>query len=262
MIIRLLARLGAWIRQVVNDLGFSARFMAQLLLSSLRALRRPGLISEQVYFVGNRSLSIILISGLFVGFVLGLQGYYNLQRYGAESSLGLLVALSLLRELGPVVAALLFAGRACTSLTAGIGLMKSGEQLIAMEMMGVDPMDRVLAPRFVAVLIGLPMLALLFSAVGIVGAWIVGVIMIGVDPGSFWSQMQAGVSLTTDVINGVVVKSFVFALLCGFIALVVGHESEATPEGVARATTTTVVVASLAVLGLDFILTALMFSAY
>ena len=250
MIIRLLARLGAWIPQVVNDLGFSARFMTQLLLSSLRALRRPGLISEQVYFVGNRSLSIILISGLFVGFVLGLQGYYNLQRYGAESSLGLLVALSLLRELGPVVAALLFAGRACTSLTAGIGLMKSGEQLIAMEMMGVDPMDRVLAPRFVAVL---------FSAVGIVGAWIVGVIMIGVDPGSFWSQMQAGVSLTTDVINGVVVKSFVFALLCGFIALVVGHESEATPEGVARATTTTVVISSLAVLASDVLMTALMF---
>ena len=158
-----------------------------------------------------------------------------------------------------MVAALLFAGRACTSLTAGIGLMKSGEQLIAMEMMGVDPMDRVLAPRFVAVLIGLPMLALLFSAVGIVGAWIVGVIMIGVDPGSFWSQMQAGVSLTTDVINGVVVKSFVFALLCGFIALVVGHESEATPEGVARATTTTVVISSLAVLASDVLMTALMF---
>ena len=257
--IGMLARLGRWARHVINDLGFAGRFLIQLLWASLLSLRRPRLISEQVYFVGNRSLSIILISGLFVGFVLGLQGYYNLERYGAESSLGLLVALSLLRELGPVVAALLFAGRACTSLTAGIGLMKSGEQLIAMEMMGVDPMDRVLAPRFMAVMIALPLLALLFSAVGIVGAWIVGVIMIGVDPGSFWSQMQAGVSLTTDVINGVVVKSFVFALLCGFIALVVGHESEATPEGVARATTTTVVISSLAVLASDVLMTALMF---
>ena len=257
--IGMLARLGRWARRVINDLGFAGRFLMQLLWASLLSLKRPRLISEQVYFVGNRSLSIILISGLFVGFVLGLQGYYNLERYGAESSLGLLVALSLLRELGPVVSALLFAGRACTSITAGIGLMKSGEQLIAMEMMGVDPMQRVLAPRFMAVLIGLPMLALLFSAVGIVGAWIVGVIMIGVDPGSFWSQMQAGVSLTTDVINGVVVKSFVFALLCGFIALVVGHESEATPEGVARATTTTVVISSLAVLASDVLMTALMF---
>lgn len=208
--------------------------------------------------MGNRSLSIILISGLFVGFVLGLQGYYNLERYGAESSLGLLVALSLLRELGPVVSALLFAGRACTSITAGIGLMKSGEQLIAMEMMGVDPMQRVLAPRFMAVMIALPLLALLFSAVGIVGAWIVGVQMIGVDPGSFWSQMQGGVSFRADVLNGVI-KSFMFALLCGFIALVVGHESDATPEGVARATTTTVVISSLAVLASDVLMTALMF---
>ncbi|MDO4636039.1 MAG: lipid asymmetry maintenance ABC transporter permease subunit MlaE [Lautropia sp.] len=255
----MLARLGRWARQVAGDLGFSGRFLIHLLWRSLLALRRPRLIVEQIYFVGNRSLSIILISGLFVGFVLGLQGYYNLQRYGAESSLGLLVALSLLRELGPVVAALLFAGRACTSITAGIGLMKSGEQLIAMEMMGVDPMQRVLAPRFMAVLIALPILALLFSAVGIVGAWVVGVQMIGVDPGSFWSQMQAGVSFRLDVLNGVVAKSVVFAALSGFIALAVGHESEATPEGVARATTTTVVISSLAVLASDVLMTALMF---
>ena len=256
--IGMLARLGRWARHVINDLGFAGRFLMQLLWASLLSLKRPRLISEQVYFVGNRSLSIILISGLFVGFVLGLQGYYNLERYGAESSLGLLVALSLLRELGPVVSALLFAGRACTSITAGIGLMKSGEQLIAMEMMGVDPMKRVLAPRFMAVMIALPLLALLFSAVGIVGAWVVGVQMIGVDPGSFWSQMQGGVSFRADVLNGVI-KSFVFALLCGFIALGVGHESDATPEGVARATTTTVVISSLAVLASDVLMTALMF---
>ena len=234
--IGMLARLGRWARRVINDLGFAGRFLMQLLWASLLSLKRPRLISEQVYFVGNRSLSIILISGLFVGFVLGLQGYYNLERYGAESSLGLLVALSLLRELGPVVSAL----------------------LIAMEMMGVDPMKRVLAPRFMAVMIALPLLALLFSAVGIVGAWVVGVQMIGVDPGSFWSQMQGGVSFRADVLNGVI-KSFVFALLCGFIALVVGHESDATPEGVARATTTTVVISSLAVLASDVLMTALMF---
>lgn len=216
------------------------------------------LLVRQLYNVGVLSMLIIIVSGLFIGMVLGLQGYLVLTTYSAETSLGMLVALSLLRELGPVVSALLFAGRACTSITAGIGLMKSGEQLIAMEMMGVDPMKRVLAPRFMAVMIALPLLALLFSAVGIVGAWVVGVQMIGVDPGSFWSQMQGGVSFRADVLNGVI-KSIVFALLCGFIALVVGHESDATPEGVARATTTTVVISSLAVLASDVLMTALMF---
>ena len=243
----------------IQSLGSITLFFLHILAKSGTAFTRPRLSIRQVYFAGVLSVLIVAVSGLFVGMVLGLQGYTQLAKFKSADILGYMVAASLLRELGPVVAALLFAGRACTSLTAGIGLMKSGEQLIAMEMMGVDPMDRVLAPRFVAVLIGLPMLALLFSAVGIVGAWIVGVIMIGVDPGSFWSQMQAGVSLTTDVINGVVVKSFVFALLCGFIALVVGHESEATPEGVARATTTTVVISSLAVLASDVLMTALMF---
>lgn len=258
MIVNLISRLGRWAIQVMNDLGFSLRFLLQLFASSVLALKRPRLIVEQLYFVGNRSLSIVLISGLFVGFVLGLQGYYNLERYGSEAALGLVVALSLLRELGPVVTALLFAGRASTSLTAGIGLMKTGEQLIAMEMMGVDPMLRVMAPRFLAVLIAMPLLALLFSAVGILGAWVVGVQMIGVDPGSFWSQMQGGVDFRLDVLNGVI-KSVVFALLCGFIALLVGHEAQTTPEGVARATTTTVVVSSLAVLASDFLMTALMF---
>jgi phospholipid/cholesterol/gamma-HCH transport system permease protein len=222
------------------------------------ALARPRLVIDQLHFIGNRSLSIILVSGLFVGFVLGLQGYYTLQRYGSAEALGLLVALSLVRELGPVVAALLFAGRAGTSLTAEVGLMKAGEQLVAMEMMAVDPVARVLAPRFVAAIIAMPLLAALFSAVGILGGWGVGVVLIGVDDGSFWSQMQTGVDVFKDVGNGIV-KSVVFGVICAFTALFVGYEAQPTPEGVARATTTTVVASSLAVLGFDFILTALMF---
>jgi phospholipid/cholesterol/gamma-HCH transport system permease protein len=199
------------------------------------------------------------VSGLFVGFVLGLQGYYTLQRYGATEALGLLVALSLVRELGPVVSALLFAGRAGTSLTAEIGLMKAGEQLSAMEMMAVDPVRRVLAPRFWAGVITLPLLAAVFSAVGIIGGWVVGVLMIGVDAGAFWSQMQGGVDVWADVGNGVI-KSIVFGFTVTFVALLQGYMAQPTPEGVSRATTRTVVVASLAVLGLDFVLTAMMFS--
>jgi len=196
---------------------------------------------------------------LFVGFVLGLQGYNTLNRYGSEQALGLLVALSLVRELGPVVTALLFAGRAGTSLTAEIGLMKAGEQLIAMEMMAVDPLARVLAPRFWAGFIAMPLLAAIFSAVGILGGYFVGVGLIGVDPGAFWSQMQAGVDVMDDVLNGVI-KSVVFGVAVTFIALYQGYEAKATPEGVSRATTRTVVIASLTVLALDFVLTALMFS--
>lgn len=210
-------------------------------------------------FVGNDSFIIIAVSGLFVGFVLGLQGYNTLNRYGSEQALGLLVALSLVRELGPVVTALLFAGRAGTSLTAEIGLMKAGEQLIAMEMMAVDPLARVLAPRFWAGFIAMPLLAAIFSAVGILGGYFVGVGLIGVDPGAFWSQMQAGVDVMDDVLNGVI-KSFVFGVAVTFIALYQGYEAKATPEGVSRATTRTVVIASLTVLALDFVLTALMFS--
>lgn len=253
-----IAKLGAWTLGRLAGLGFGLRFLLRLAWLSLLSLRRPGLIIEQLYFIGNRSLSIITVSGLFVGFVLGLQGYYTLERYGSEEALGLLVALSLSRELGPVVSALLFAGRAGTSLTAGIGLMKAGEQLDAMEMMGVDPMGRVLAPRFVAALIAMPLLAAMFSAVGIFGAWIVGVPIIGVDPGSFWSQMQAGVDIRNDIGNGVI-KSIIFGVICAFIALFVGHEATATPEGVSRATTDTVVASSLVVLGSDFLLTGLMY---
>jgi phospholipid/cholesterol/gamma-HCH transport system permease protein len=201
---------------------------------------------------------IIAISGLFVGFVLGYQGYYTLNRYGSEEALGLLVALSLVRELGPVVTALLFAGRAGTSLTAEIGLMKAGEQLAAMEMMAVNPLQRVVAPRFIAGVIALPILTLIFNAMGIIGGYLVGVSLIGVDSGSFWSQMQAGVDIWNDLGNGII-KSIVFGFAVTFVALYQGYEATPTPEGVARATTRTVVISSLLVLWLDFLLTAWMF---
>jgi phospholipid/cholesterol/gamma-HCH transport system permease protein len=233
--------------------------MLRLLGSLGASMRRFGLVRDQIHFMGNHSLAIITVSGTFVGFVLGLQGYYTLQRYGSAEALGLLVALSLVRELGPVITALLFAGRAGTSLTAEIGLMKAGEQLAAMEMMAVDPVRRILAPRFWGAVIAMPLLAAVFSAVGILGGWLVGVAMIGIDAGSFWSQMQGGVDVWKDVGNGVV-KSLVFGFAVSFIALLQGFEAQPTPEGVARATTRTVVVASLTVLGLDFVLTAMMFS--
>ncbi len=253
------ADLGFATRTWLADLGAGTRLFLQLLRHAGASLRRFGLVRDQIHFLGNYSLSIIAVSGLFVGFVLGLQGYYTLQRYGSSDALGLLVALSLVRELGPVVSALLFAGRAGTALTAEIGLMKAGEQLAAMEMMAVDPVRRILAPRFWAGVIAMPLLAAVFSAVGIVGGWVVGVLMLGLDTGAFWGQMQAGVDVWRDVGNGFV-KSVVFGLTVTFVALLQGYEAQATPEGVSRATTRTVVVASLAVLALDFVLTALMFS--
>lgn len=253
------SELGYQIRGKLADLGFATRLLLRLVSLLGPTLRRGRLLSDQVHFLGNHSLAIITVSGLFVGFVLGLQGYYILQRYGSSEALGLMVALSLVRELGPVVAALLFAGRAGTSLTAGIGLMKAGEQLAAMEMMAVDPVRRVLAPRFWGGVIAMPLLAAVFSAVGILGGYLVGVVMIGVDSGSFWSQMQNGVDVWKDVGNGLL-KSVVFGITVTFIALLQGYECQPTPEGVSRATTRTVVMASLAVLGLDFVLTAMMFS--
>jgi phospholipid/cholesterol/gamma-HCH transport system permease protein len=251
------AALGFAVRSKLEDLGAGARLFVRLVAMLGGVLRRPRLVVDQVHFLGNHSLAIITVSGLFVGFVLGLQGYYTLQRYGAAESLGLLVALSLVRELGPVVTALLFAGRAGTSLTAEIGLMKAGEQLAAMEMMAVDPVQRVLAPRFWAGVIAMPFLAAVFSAVGIIGGWAVGVLLIGVDAGAFWSQMQDGVDVFKDVGNGIV-KSIVFGFTVSFVALLQGYACQPTPEGVSR--TRTVVVASLAVLALDFVLTAMMFS--
>jgi len=253
------AALGAAVKRHVCAIGVFTRFFARLLACSGIAVSRARLTIQQIHFIGNYSLLIIAVSGLFVGFVLGLQGYYTLNRYGSEEALGLLVALALVRELGPVVTALLFAGRAGTSLTAEIGLMKAGEQLTAMEVMAVDPLRRVLAPRFWAGVVAMPVLAAIFSMVGILGGWMVGVLMIGVDDGAFWSQMQAGVDLWNDIANGVI-KSLVFGVTVTLIALYQGWQSQPTPEGVAHATTRTVVSSSLAVLGLDFLLTALMFN--
>ncbi|MEC4721511.1 lipid asymmetry maintenance ABC transporter permease subunit MlaE [Noviherbaspirillum sp. CPCC 100848] len=258
MIVNAVSAVGRWVRESISNVGFATRSFFSVLLASAGLWRRPRLITDQIHFIGNYSLVIIAVSGLFVGFVLGLQGYYTLNRYGSEQALGLLVALSLTRELGPVVTALLFAGRAGTSLTAEIGLMKAGEQLSAMEMMAVNPMERVVAPRFWAGVIAMPILAAIFSAVGILGGYIVGVQMIGVDEGAFWSQMQAGVDIWKDIANGVI-KSVVFGFAVTFVALFQGYEAKPTPEGVARATTRTVVIASLTVLWLDFLLTALMF---
>ena len=243
----------------ICDVGLASRIFVQLCCATLRLWRRPRLITEQIHFIGNYSLLIIIVSGLFVGFVLGLQGYYTLSKYGSEEALGLLVALSLTRELGPVVTALLFAGRAGTALTAEIGLMKAGEQLAALEMMAVNPLQRIIAPRFIAAVVALPILAAIFSAFGVIGGYIVGVHMIGVDTGSFWSQMQGGVDFWNDIINGVI-KSIVFAITVAYVAVYQGYAATPTPEGVAHATTRTVVYASLLTLGLDFILTALMFS--
>lgn len=259
MIATFLSRIGCAARAAVFSIGYAARMLITIVRASGGLWRRFRLVTDQVHFIGNYSLVIIAISGLFVGFVLGLQGYYTLNKYGSEQALGLLVALSLTRELGPVVTALLFAGRAGTSLTAEIGLMKAGEQLSAMEMMAVDPIQRILAPRFWAGVIAMPLLAALFSALGVIGGYLVGVKLIGVDEGAFWSQMQGGVDLWKDIGNGVL-KSAVFGIAVTFIALYQGFESQPTPEGVARATTRTVVFASLTVLFLDFLLTALMFN--
>ena len=221
------------------------------------AFRLP-LILQQMYFVGVLSFLIILVSGFFVGMVLGLQGYNILVDFGSEETLGVMVSLSLVRELGPVVAALLFAGRAGSALTAEIGLMKATEQLSAMEMMAIDPIRRVLTPRFLAGFISMPLLAAIFSAVGIIGGDFVGVGLLGVDEGAYWSQMQAGVDLYDDILNGVI-KSIVFGGVVTWIAVFEGYDAIPTSEGVSRATTRTVVHSSLAVLGLDFILTAIMF---
>jgi phospholipid/cholesterol/gamma-HCH transport system permease protein len=228
------------------------------LISSGASFRRIHLTIREIYFTGVMSLIIILVSGLFVGMVLGLQGYETLQKYGSESALGSLVALSLVRELGPVLAALLFASRAGSAITAEIGLMKATEQIAAMEMMAVDPISRVVAPRFWAGVISMPLLAAMFSAIGVFGGYLVGVVFIGVDEGSFWSQMQAAVDFRQDIVNGVI-KSVVFGVAVTAIALFEGYDAPPTAEGVSHATTRTVVTSALAVLGLDFILTVFMF---
>ena len=254
-----LAGLGRFSLAWLRALGHAAFFFVDLLRFIPAALRRFSLVVTQIHAIGNRSLVIILASGLAVGFVLALQMYYALVAYGAAESLGLIVNLALVRELGPVVTALLFAGRAGTSLTAEIGLMKAGEQLSAMELMAVDPRARVLVPRFIGGMVSMPVLAALFSAIGIIGAFIVAVMLIGVDSGNFWSIMQSRVDVWRDVGNGIF-KSVVFGVICTFVALYQGYEAQATPEGVANATTRTVVISSLGVLAMDFVLTALMFA--
>src|SRR5690606_30939415 len=221
---RSIASLGGRVRKSITGLGAFVRLGGSILARSGAALRRPGLVSQQIHCICNYSLLISAVSGLFVGFVLGLQGCYTLSRYGSEDALGLLVALSLTRELGPVVTALLFAGRAGTSLTAEIGLMKAGEQLAAMEVMAVDPMRRVLVPRLWAGIIAMPVLAAVFSMVGILGGWVVGVLLIGVDAGAFWSQMQSGVDVWDDVANGVL-KSLVFGVTVTLVALYEGWQA-------------------------------------
>ena len=253
-----LRRIGALTIDGVWRLGFITRFLFAVLMHSGQSLRRIHLTIRELYFSGVLSLLIIVVSGLFVGLVLGLQGYDILQRYGSADAVGVMVALSLLRELGPVIAALLFASRAGSAITAEIGLMKATEQLSAMEMMAVNPIARVVAPRFWAGVISMPLLAALFSAMGIFGGYLVGVQLIGVDEGSFWSQMQASVDFREDIVNGVI-KSVVFGIIVSWIAVFEGYDSEPTAEGVSGATTRTVVTSSLAILAADFILTALMF---
>ncbi|GAB4295866.1 MAG: lipid asymmetry maintenance ABC transporter permease subunit MlaE [Methylophaga sp.] len=256
--IKLIRRLGRWGLGSFERLGRAHLFLMHILAGVPGLFLRLSLVIQQVYSVGVLSLMIILISGLFVGMVLGLQGYNTLVDFGAEESLGVLVSLSLVRELGPVVSALLFAGRAGSALTAEVGLMKSTEQLSGMEMMAVDPVRRVIAPRFLAGLFSMPLLAAIFSAVGILGAFLVGHGLLGVDDGAFWSQMQAKTDFYDDILNGVI-KSVVFGFVVTWIALFEGYDAAPTSEGVGRATTRTVVHSAFAILGLDFVLTALMF---
>ena len=253
-----LQRLGHGVVAAIGRLGYLARFFAAIVIHSPHAFRRLHLTLREIYFSGVLSLVIILVSGLFVGMVLALQGYDVLRRYGADESLGVMVALSLVRELGPVVAGLLFASRAGSAITAEIGLMKATEQLSAMEMMAVDPLARVVAPRFWGGVISMPLLAALFSTLGIYGAYLVGVRLIGIDAGAFWGNMQSAVQFRADIVNGII-KSVVFGTAVSLIAVFEGYVANPTAEGVSNATTRTVVESSLAILALDFVLTVFMF---
>jgi len=251
-------KIGHIVTDALQRLGFAARFFVMVLVYSGQSFRRLHLTIREIYFSGFQSLLIISVSGLFIGMVLGMQGYETLQRYGSADALGVLVALSLTRELGPVVAALLFASRAGSSITAEIGLMKATEQLTAMDMMAVNPIARVVAPRFWGGVISMPLLAALFSAIGVFGGYLIGVVFIGVDEGAFWSQMQGSVDFRFDVWNGVV-KSFVFGVTVSLIAVFEGYDAVPTAEGVSSAIKRTVVYSALAILALDFMLTSFMF---
>lgn len=251
--------LGATTLGSFQRLGRAGLFFLEVITSCVSVIPRPRLLIKQLYSVGVQTLIIIVVAGLFVGMVMALQSYYALVDYGAEDSVGVMVALSLLRELGPVVTALLFAGRAGSALTAEIGLMKATEQLSGMEMMAINPMQRVIAPRFLAGVIAMPLLATIFSAVGVIGAYMVAVEMLGLDAGAFWSQPQDKVDLYLDLYNGLI-KSVVFGFVATWIAVFEGYDCVPTSEGLGQATTRTVVHSSLAILFLDFVLTALMFT--
>ena len=249
-----LIELGTWGVELLEALGRFGIFLFQVVCGPV-SLKQS---YRQLFYVGFLSLVIIVVSAIFIGFVLGLQGYNTLSRFGASQALGQLVSLSVVRELGPVVTALLFAGRAGSALTSEIGLMKATEQLLALEMMGVNPLRRIIAPRFWAALVAMPLLMLIFNALSILGGYWIGVCWLGVDSGSFWGNMQQSVSFYEDVLNGLI-KSVVFGWVIAWIALYQGYSCQGTSEGIARATTNTVVYSSLAVLGFDFFLTAMMF---
>jgi phospholipid/cholesterol/gamma-HCH transport system permease protein len=255
------ARFGQKGMNTIQNIGHSGRFLAIMLIRKPPIKKLWQEIIRQLYFVGVLSCLIIIISALFIGMVVGLQGYNTLEKFGADSQLGQLLALSISRELGPVISALLFAGRAGSAMTAEIGLMKATEQLASMDMMGVDPLSRVIYPRFIAGFIALPVLALIFSAVAVYGGYAIGVQWLGVDAGSFWSNMQGSVSFRIDVLSGIL-KSLAFAFVITWIAVYQGFETVPTAEGISQSTTKTVVYSSLAVLGLDFLLTAVMIGGW
>ena len=257
----MIARLGHRSLDSIQTLGSSGLFLVRVLTRKPDLPRLWPALCAQLYFVGVLSCLIIIVSGLFIGMVVGLQGYNTLEKFGASTELGQLLALSITRELGPVVSALLFAGRAGSALTAEIGLMKATEQLASMDMMGVDPLGRIIYPRFLAGIISLPLLSLIFSAVAVYGGYLIGVLWLGIDAGSFWSNMQASVNFHVDVLSGIV-KSIVFAFVVIWIAVFQGFTCIPTAEGISQATTRTVVYSSLAVLGFDFLLTAMMIGGW
>lgn len=259
--INAIAQLGRSTISSCSEFGQSGLFLVRILFRKPRLVRSFPLLVEQIYHIGLLSLVIILVSALFIGLVLGLQGHNTLQRFGAEQQLGQLVALSVVRELGPVITALLFAGRAGSAVTAEIGLMKATEQLASMEMMAVDPVWRIIAPRFWAGCISMPILAMIFSMMAVYGGYIVGVQWLGLDAGSFWSNMQDAVDFRQDVVNGVI-KSIVFGFCVSWVAVFQGYFCQPNAAGIARATTRTVVNGSLVVLGMDFLLTTMMLKGW
>lgn len=259
MISNVLQPIGATTLAMLQRLGSASIFLFTILRGLPIVVLRPALLVQSLYSVGVLSLLIILFSALFVGMVISLLGYVTLVDFGAEQSLGVLVALSILRELAPVLTALLYSGRAGSALTAEIGLMKATEQLASIEMMAIDPVRRIIAPRFAAGIIAVPLLTLMFMVVGIYSGYLIGSGWLGVDEGSFWSQMQSKVQWQHDILNGLL-KGFIFGIAVNWIALFEGYDAIPTSEGVARATTRSVVYSALVVLGLDFVLTSLMFA--